>query len=407
MKNKPILTVTYLVLALIVVFSVFVNPNQSNYSESENRTLKTSASLKDLSINSYMNKELQDTVSSLMKDQFPLKDELNKIYIKGQTIRGDIISSLTANYHLFLIPVGTVYRISGTNYYINDLVRKKDELTEVFNNRIWNFEKIYEKYGDKYKMYIYKPVSAEDMTIFGVNDGEEYWKEFVTALGKEYKIKRQETQTLDDYMKLHYATDHHWNYIGAYKGYEEIINMICEDFPDVAKPYKMINVVEHKEPFYGSSSIHNEKRLGYETFTTYDIDYNKNYTIYVNDEQVEQLGTKEKAFENYNKKYFYEDYYGSNEKYTKIINNNCGNDRSILIFGDSFSNSILEDIAAHFKTTYKVDTRFIYDESHTAKTTFSLDNFLKENDVDCILWLQFYSSLYFDPLCYLPIETNE
>lgn len=38
--------------------------------------------------------------------------------------------------------------------------------------------------------------------------------------------------------KLYYHTDHHWNYIGAHKGYEIIVEQLREDLKDFLPPLK-------------------------------------------------------------------------------------------------------------------------------------------------------------------------
>lgn len=405
MKKTPILTVIYFLLSTIVIFCVFINSNQNVYSSAENRMLTMSKDIKELNINNYSTQDFQNSIKSVVNDQFPLKDKINKLYIMTDKLRSDVISYVGRDLKPFLIPVGTTNRISGTDYYVADVLRKNEDNDLIINNRIWDYERIYDKYGDKYKMYIYKPAAIEETPILGIYDGEEYWEQFYSSLKNKYKVKRQGINTLDDYKKIHYATDHHWNHIGAYEGYKDIINMISDDFEDVSKPYEMINILKRDVEFYGSTSIHNEYCLGYDDFVTYDINYDKDYSIYVGGEPVEQLGEKEEALKKPNA-YLYQIYFGTIEKPIKIINNNCDNDKTLLIFGDSFSHPINEDIAAHFKTTYIIDTRYINDGDYST-TTFSLDDFLANNDVDCILWLQYYESLYFDTACYLPIKVDE
>ena len=104
--------------------------------------------------------------------------------------------------------------------------------------------------------------------------------------------------------------------------------------------------------------------------------------------------------------YAYEKYFGENKIETIIVNNNADNDLKLLIFADSFGNCITEDIAAHFKEIYVIDTRLMYDLSDVYNTTFSLDDYLNNNDIDCILWLQYYKNLYFESTCYLHIDLN-
>ena len=406
-KKLSLLLISYIILCAIVIYSVLLKTPQENFTKVENRTLATNDVLKNkINFGSFKNKSLQDYFANLSNDQFPLKETFLEMNLKFEKKKSDILSSILPNN--YLIKVGNYYRISGTDAYMDYPLVSGENSEALFNNRMWNFERIAEKYGNDYKLYIYKPTSASELPCFDsyaiYSEGNYYYQELCNRLGSMYKIKRQEINTVDEYLDKHYLTDHHWNYKGAYDGYRDIINMIGEDF-DIGKPYDIKKITEHNQKFYGSLSIKAMNTFGSDDFTTYELDYEKIYSYYINNEE-RQLGYKEEIFSDSNAEYdgyMYEDYYGNNEKWIKIVNYKNLNGKSILILGDSFSNCINEDIAAHFENTYIIDSRFWLEEDNPSVSTFSLDDFLEHNDVDCILWLQFYTSLYFDSTCYLHI----
>lgn len=406
-KKLSLLFIAYAVICVIVIYSVLFKTNQANFTNVENRTLATNNVLKEkISLENFNNESFQDYLSDLSNDQFPLKEIFLKINLNLEKKKSDILSSILPNN--YLIKVGNYYRISGSNAYIDYPLVSGEYSKSLFENRMWNFDRIAEKYGDKYKLYIYKPTSASELSCFDSYDiyceGDDYYNELCNRLGDTYKIKKQEINDVDEYLDKHYHTDHHWNYKGAYEGYQDIINMIGEDF-DIGKPYDIKEIKEHDREFYGSLSSKAMNTLGSDKFITYELDYEKIYSYYINNEESE-LGLKEKIFESPEYEgYMYEDYYGHNEKIIKIVNYKNLGGKSILVLGDSFSNAINEDIAAHFENTYIVDSRF-WLEDDPSNSTFSLDDFLKHNDVDCILWLQFYTSLYFDSTCYLHIDLD-
>lgn len=407
MKKIHLLLTIYLVVCGIFIYSVFINSNQPSISSIENRSLVRKTDLAN-NIN-FIDKQFQNTISNLATDQFPCKDLINNIHFFFNSFKCSFDEKFTSNNSL-LIKNGDIYKIANSDYYVYGMLPYDEQKQTLFENRIWNFERIFEKYGNDYHMYIYKPTTAVEQNWFDnhyySSNGDILWNKLVGRLGDKYSLKRQEYIDLNDYKEKHYKIDHHWNYKGAYQGYCDIINIIKSDFDNIDKPYDIKTIQEHNYPFYGVISENNGYTLGFDDFITYKLDYEENYSIYINGEQVDQIGNDIDVIDDNEKHYIYSYYYGNEEKEIKIVNNNIDNDISLLVISDSFSNCINTDLAAHFKNTYIVDTRYINDSLDIYNTTFSLDDFLKEHDIDCILWLQYYKSLYFESACYLPIDLN-
>lgn len=40
------------------------------------------------------------------------------------------------------------------------------------------------------------------------------------------KSERLKINSFNDYSQLFYTTDHHWNYLGSYNGYLDIVNLL-------------------------------------------------------------------------------------------------------------------------------------------------------------------------------------
>ena len=56
-------------------------------------------------------------------------------------------------------------------------------------------------------------------------------------------------EMIDDFQQMYFKTDHHWNHIGAYKGYVDIINLL---FEGKEQPYIPIGKSFRNVNFYGS-----------------------------------------------------------------------------------------------------------------------------------------------------------
>lgn len=410
MKKIPLFLIFYITLCGLVCLFVFILP-QSNYTSLENRELLTKESFiqNTSDFTSFKNSIFQTHLRKLVNDQFPLR----QAFIKADLLYNHAVSSLMANVlgndnNPILFKNKEFYQINHSGYYTSIPLKVSDEKKQIFENRLWNFDKIYEKYGNDYSLYLYKPTLANetdwfDETFIYPSEGKLYFTRLKEQLSGKYVVQQQDFINLDDYMNKHYKTDHHWNENGAYQGYTEIINMIKKDY-DLPNPYRIQYTTCYDVPFYGSLTMKVQNLYGSDSFCAYHLDDEVNMDILV-EEEVAMPGLEEKVFEeDPNSIYLYEEYYGTNYSLIEYTNHSAENAPKILIIADSFSNSINNDLALHFSKTYIVDPRAYTTEDDLMNTTFSLEKFLSEHEVDIILWLQYYESLYFDNRMYLHID---
>lgn len=408
MKKIHFLIYIYLLICGAVIYSSLINNNQMEKSISENRAL---TSKKDIIENTnFFDKQFQNTFNNLLCDQFPFKKEINVIGNYYSNLKCFASEKIDNTNELVLMKGGWASKIKNTDYYIGGPFIYNEEKESLLENRIWNFERIYEKYGDKYKMYIYKPFCVDEKDWFDYHyyssAGEMCWNKFYSRLDGKYSILKQDFDTIEEYKDNHFKTDHHWNYKGAYSGYCDIINMMRQDYKEISEPHIIESIKKYDYPFYGTYSMHSCNTIGYDDFIVYNLDYNKDYSFYLDGKKIIALADGEDVFNSKKEEYIYEGYYGTNVKEFRIVNNKADNDLNLLIIGDSFLNCIKEDIAAHFKSVTIIDPRQFVDPSDPYNTYFSLDEFLENNNVDCILWLQSYTYLYFDSTCYLHINLD-
>lgn len=414
MKKYSILLLSYFLMSSGVLYSAFIDRNQPNYTSLENRELMTLPQFMNNSFSfaNFKNSLLQNHFQKLISDQFPLRNRFLQIEFQYESIRSQVIAyTLGTADHPILFKNGEFYQINNSGYYVSIPLKIDEEKLKIFENRLWNFDQIYNKYGRKYQLYIYKPTLADetdwfDETFVYPSEGIQFFERMASQLDGKYTVVQQEFKDLDDYMEKHFKTDHHWNDRGAYQGYSDIIKMIHNDFKSVAEPYSIAASYCYDFDFIGSLSMKTMGIYGTDSFCDYRLNENNQVSVLV-DGIDKKSGLEEAVLqENLSEIYIYEEYHGTNYQMIEYTNSSQEEAPSILILADSFSNSINDDLALHFYKTYVVDPRAYTTEEDPMNTYFSLDEFLATHDIDIILWLQYYESLYFDSRMYMHINLN-
>jgi len=209
----------------------------------------------------------------------------------------------------------------------------------------------------------------------------------------------------DNYKRYFNKTDHHWKYIGSYKGYKEVFHLLNldkegETLNKPITPNSSYGVsddcspklVDGYKPVLISRLYHDSKcRITgtpdkfYDKFYVYVFDYVP-MKIIINGEkgeygkQEEFLKNKDVALE-YNLEYGL--FYGGDEGEI-IFDTGRKNRPSILILGDSFDNAILKLIAGHFNKTYSIDLR---NYERIMGKPFFIDKYMKTHKIDKVLFI--------------------
>lgn len=160
--------------------------------------------------------------------------------------------------------------------------------------------------------------------------------------------------------KIYYKTDHHWTMLGAHYGYEVLADAMGNT-PVALGNMREVNV---EEPFYGSlfsQAPTLSAKPDSVTFYDYkDITYSfekVNYTTGDVTEEYESYIMSDKL----NEKDKYAALFGGNYAYTKLTNNNPDKEakgRTLLVFKDSYANSILPYLISDYEMIDVIDLRF-------------------------------------------------
>ncbi|MCR4941138.1 MAG: hypothetical protein K5930_13715 [Treponemataceae bacterium] len=198
-----------------------------------------------------------------------------------------------------------------------------------------------------------------------------------------------EFNNFEEYKKLFYQTDHHWNYRGSYEGYKQCMRMLEGDDVELLQPK-----ATHTYPtiYNGSLARDNAIKCSTELFTVYEFDIPP-YKTYIDDEEAvygyRYLYESDEDFPHNTYSNHYGMYYGDDHAKVVYVFDNP-DAQSLLILATSYSNAVNELIASHYKETHILDFRHYrkkYGEAIDAQS------YMEENKLDKLLIIGDISSL--------------
>lgn len=187
--------------------------------------------------------------------------------------------------------------------------------------------------------------------------------------------------SFEDFDKWFYKTDHHWAAEGSYRGYVQVLDMLCPgDTPLEIKGSTVIGTMT------GSKATGSEAERYKDTVSVYEMDY-PGVTVLQNGAKGHEYG-RQLAYVKHVKeggslytKAIYRSVYGPDNGETVIINENSDGG-SILILGESYDNALMLPLSNHFNTIYNVDLRNY--KTQTGKT-FDFDSYVREHGITRVL----------------------
>jgi len=188
--------------------------------------------------------------------------------------------------------------------------------------------------------------------------------------------------TLEKRMNLCFKTDHHWNALGAYQGYTEIINMMNKIIPEIGSPLPLKGLIEFPNVEYrGSGAGRTNTPVYYDNFAVMDIDLpaqhpTERVTSKLGEYQrgrwdIDRLGRNDYTSH-------YENFYNTPNIITYPENNT---NRRLLILGDSYVYWVSWLIGANFDKTFVHYTLWEQDLDY--------NKFIRDNNITDVLLLQY------------------
>ncbi len=196
-------------------------------------------------------------------------------------------------------------------------------------------------------------------------------------------------ENFEEYKKLFYQTDHHWNYRGSYEGYKQCMRLLEGDDVKLLEP---TGTHTYHTIYNGSLARDNALKCSTEEFTVYEFDIPP-YKTYVNDVEAvygyRYLYVSDDDYPHNTYSNHYGMYYGDDHAKVVYVFDNP-DAQSLLILGTSYSNAVNELIASHYKETHVLDFRHYRKQYGKA---IDAQSYMEEHNLDKLLIIGDISSI--------------
>lgn len=369
-RSLKIVNIAFLTVIAVILFAglgktVFL-PKDVNFYEN-----RPANQIGELSVPAFLEKSFQTSMENALSDQIPLSQTMKQWYNDGSnrfvlTMLSDFMKTHPDRYITFLgMPI-----FGGENLVYEP--RALADVSQWIDERTDNLNAIMEQNpGVEYFAYF-----IEKDTDINFETGEkigayEYVRDRL-KLDADH-IARFEIGDFETYRKYFYKTDHHWNYQGSYKGYQETASLLGID--------EILTPVEEIDTGYLFSGSKSEAIGGTEFFKeefyAYRFDFPE-MDITVDGKPAEDYGEQEAYLKGIPEGISYGLFYGSD--YGEVVFDAHRTDKpNLLVLGESFDNAILKLLASGCNRLYSVDLR--------ANEGFAFSDYIREHEIDTVLFI--------------------
>ena len=277
-----------------------------------------------------------------------------------------------------------IYFDSENNQLLQPVTLFNSSVREKIDERIDNYNDLIQAHPEQnFYLYYHQTIHNSQYhpmaPYFSEADKGQSIEYFEKNLPEGLILEKFPLTSMEDHLYYYYRTDHHWTVYGILRAYEEIHQMLAQNYPEISPMLDYEEIVEFPEIEF----------LGYMARRTfYPINGDKFMVEVIDIPPHEMLWSGQLVEKSPRSVYFEGEY--SMIPYTNHFNEFYGNvtdliqytfendsDRNLLIIGSSFRNALDPLLASHYKKTYCIDLRYYRD--------FSLSGFLEEHKVDDIL----------------------
>lgn len=367
------------ILFLILIVGANIITKDRTFSESENRMLATKPKF---TIDRLLEGRFTSKFEDYVVDQFVGRDFFTDVKMKMDKLLGKKESN-----GVFL---------GDDGYLIENFAKPNEEAVSENLQAINNFAT---KYKDVKQYMLISPTAVSILKDklpmdAPVIDQEAYLQSYKEKLSQSITFV-DNYNTLKEHSKenIFYKTDHHWTSIGARYSYDELAKaMELKETPD--NYYESILV---SDDFFGALS----SKSGYdvkegdrvEVFIPSDKDAETVVVNYV--EEQEKTATLYSS-EALSQKDNYEVFLKGNHPLVKI-RTNAANNKTLLIFKDSYANSFIPFLVKDFSNIIVVDPRYYYED---------IDKLIEQEEVSEVLYL-YNANTFFNDTSLSSVLNNE
>lgn len=349
-------------------------------SEIENRNL---TGRPDFTVDSFWEGEYVTSFETFFKDQFHKRIEFTKIYYKIiHSMNKATLNGILLGEGNWITNAPSKSKVYEENLKLLDIQTKTiGDFSEMENVPAYFFllpeKTLAVKHVFPFHPYLQTKIDFIEDIPDNVADQINY-VDVNSSFKKNYTPKEIE--------KLYYQTDHHWNYIGAHKGYQIIVDQLREDFKDIPPPLNENELLKscatHENPYFSGSNnrfILEVIDSSDEPVCTYEL---KDLSIFESFSFITHAGKESSNWEDYYKTGIDSDLVTyarlTTYDYSKIIfkQKSPPNDLKVLIINDSYFNALSSYIGFHFAETHLLDMRHFEG---------NVNDYALKNDIDVIL----------------------
>lgn len=365
MKINKIITILFFALITVMPLLTFSLPADT-HSELENRDLQK---MPELTLNSVKNKTFMEDFEKYMADHMVGRS----FFVKAKT-KIELLSGKKEINGVFIDERRLMENVSAAS----------DERSRAAVDAINQFA---EKYGNKASVYAALIPSAseiysESLPAFAEPlDQAEYIRDFYGQLENvtTFDIYSSLLSNKDSY--IYYRTDHHWTSYGAYIGY----TAMGRPLGFKAAAADTFNIEHASHDFLGT--LYSKVLYGEHLADSIDIYHyapaelvdevvkvtNRNSLSYPSVFFKENLDVKDK----------YTVFLGGNDAVVKI-KTKVNNGNKLLLFKDSYSNSLMQFLPLHYEEIVLVDLRYL---------NLPLDEYIDLRDYSQVMFLYSVAAL--------------
>lgn len=329
----------------------------------------------------------------------PLTKQRSKLsLLKNWTIESSKLMFNSPN-DLLLIEVDELplfYVNEENNNIVEYPFLKNDYFDALINKRIQNYNSLAKNID--MPLFIFEITNARDTNWFDKLNylegaGPDYHNQLIDNINTTISYNNLNFKNWQEYQLQSYKTDHHWNVFGAYRGYNQIIDILNNEFPQIGFPKKPMSTYCSNVKFYGS--LTDGKEENYDMICDFEYALN-NHDIFVNGIKVSEFGNREKykteLIENDIKINHYKEIFGTDS--AEVIYD-YGNNTGInaLIITDSYSNAIKPVLSSHFDKTVYIDLRHYLNQFGSY---FDLKAYQEKYNFDVILYIGGFFTIVMD-----------
>lgn len=360
--------VFFLVIILILLVGLLTTvfyPHEINYYEN-----RYANKPEPLTADSYADGSFQDGMESALADQVQLAQHAKKFYNCARAYSEmPLISLLENSTHDYVYSDGMafyggkiVYTQSGLDWRKAGLEAKAENL----NAAIAAHPEL-----EFYAYYIEKDTDIDFTT--GQKLGASQFMLSMLNIPDENK-GIYEINSFSEFDERFYDTDHHWNYIGSYEGYRDVLSLMSDD-----KPLEPTGVFHSGLRFAGSKAM-SLGSLYTDEMSIYCFDYPP-MEISIEGEPGD-YGHQSELLRGELEQATYVTVYGSDDG--EVIFDTGRDGDNLLVIGESYDNAILKLLASHFSKTCSIDLRN-YENAFGEK--FDFDGYVRQHGITKVLFI--------------------